>query len=195
MQILRFSALVDVPWKNGSGGTRNIAKGMIADKTVWTVSRADVVQNGPFSDFTGMMRILTVVSGGAMRLDNPITSLEAELWKPVRFDGALEIWSHLKDGPLTDLNLMFDPLQCTGDVTLRRGAFDGMTNRPAKGLLAFHVLCGTPMLGDTPLAEGDTVFIDSADEVLHLGEEDAALEIRLTYPAQSNGIKLCIADR
>ena len=28
MQILKFDALVDVPWKNGGGTTRNIAKGM-----------------------------------------------------------------------------------------------------------------------------------------------------------------------
>ncbi|MEN8873709.1 MAG: HutD family protein, partial [Pacificibacter sp.] len=77
MQILKSNALIDVPWKNGGGITRNIAKGLREGKIAWTISRADVAEAGPFSDFAGMIRVLTVVSGGTMVLDTPKTSLTA----------------------------------------------------------------------------------------------------------------------
>lgn len=195
MQILRFDALVDVVWKNGGGTTRNIAKGMCRDHVVWTISRADVAQDGPFSDFGGMTRVLTVVSGGAMTLDTPTTSLEANLWEPVRFDGALEIQSRLTDGPLTDLNLMFDPVHCEGDVAVRQGPVDQSIDCPDHGLLAFHILSGAPDINGMHLGTGDTVFIDGPHTPLNLGKDDAVLEIRLTYLGQSDAIRLCIANR
>ena len=114
MQILKQRDLVDVPWKNGGGITRNIARGMRADQAVWTISHADVAQDGPFSDFAGMMRVLTVVSGGPMILETPTAAIDAALWQPVRFDGGLKVNSRLTGGPLTDLNLMFDPTHCDG---------------------------------------------------------------------------------
>lgn len=195
MQILKCSDLIEVPWKNGGGTTRNIAKGMLADHAVWTISRADVGQDGPFSDFCGMMRVLTVVSGGEMTLKSPTSSLAAKLWKPVRFDGALKIQSRLTGDPLTDLNLMFDPAQCDGDVVTRRGPFKLDVKRPAHGLLAFHVLSGKPTLNVARLTIGDTAFFTETDAALSLVEGDALLGIRLTYLDQSAAIKLCIADR
>lgn len=193
MQILKFNALVDVPWKNGGGTTRNIAKGMHDDHVVWTISRADVAQDGPFSDFAGMTRVLTVVSGGAMTLDSATLSLVAKLWEPVRFDGALKIRSRLKDGPLTDLNLMFDPLYCGGDVVTHQGPFDQQITRADEGLFAFHILSGTPTLNGTACSTGDTVFVEQPSADLNLAKGDAVLEICLTYPDQSDAIKLCIA--
>lgn len=195
MHILRFNELVDVPWKNGSGTTRNIAKGMCRDHVAWTISRADVAQNGPFSDFAGLKRVLTVVSGGAMTLNTPNISFEANLWEPVHFDGALKIQCTLKDGTLTDLNLMFDPHYCDGNVITRQGPNDHATDLPKLGVIAIHVLSGAPIINDTQLAIGDTAFIEEVGTALHLREGDALLEIRLEYLAQSDAIKLCIANR
>ena len=195
MQILKHRDLVDVPWKNGGGITRSIAKGVVENAVVWTISRADVAQDGPFSDFVGMERILTIVSGGAMRLDTPASSLEAKLWAPVRFDGGLKINSHLADGSLTDLNLMFDPLRCTGDVVVRRGPLEQDAASPESGLLAYHVLSGGPTVDDNRLSNGDTIFCDDVGAVVELDEADALLEIRLTYLDQSEAIKLSIATR
>ena len=193
MHVLKQYDLVEVPWKNGGGITRSIAKGVLKDMNVWTISRADVTENGPFSDFPEMVRILTVVSGGAMRLDAPTTSFDAKPWGPVRFDGGLKIYSHLADGPLTDLNLMFDPLHCFGDVVVRRGPLEQDAASPEFGLLAFHVLSGEPKVNDSLLNPGDTVFCDDKGTALKLGEQDALLEIRLTYLDQSEAIKLSIA--
>lgn len=194
MRILTRNELIDAPWKNGGGITRKIAKGMIGEHMAWTISRADVTKDGPFSDFAGMTRVLTVVSGGAMELRAPTQVIDARLWEPVQFDGALQIKSRLTSGPLTDLNLMFDPNLCEGAVTTRRGPLSGLAQRPEQGLLAFHVLSGAPQINAAELAVGDTVFIDAADAALHLAENDAVLEILLDYLDHKDAIKLFIAS-
>jgi environmental stress-induced protein Ves len=195
MQTLKADTLIDVPWKNGGGITRNVAKGLRLDHPAWTISRADVSRDGPFSDFSGMMRVLTVVSGGPMVLGTPTTSMTANLWDPVRFDGNLKIQSRLIDGPLTDLNLMFDPKYCEGHVVPHEGPLERRIEAPEQGLLAFHILAGTPSINDTRLGVAETAFILKANAVLKLAKGDALLEIRLTYLDQSEAIKLCIADR
>jgi uncharacterized protein len=194
MDILKRIDLIETPWKNGGGVTRKIASGMLADREVWTISRADVAQDGPFSDFAGFMRVLTVVSGGSMTLETPTELLSANLWQPVRFDGGLKIQSRLKGGPLTDLNLMFDPMYCDGEVRTRQGALEQVINRPEHGLLAFHVLAGEPVINAIRLTEGDTVFMRQSAAALVLGDGDAVLEIRLTY-SPGKTINLCIANR
>jgi len=194
MRILTRNELIDTPWKNGGGITRKIAKGMMGDSVAWTISRADVTQNGPFSDFAGMTRVLTVVSGGAMELRAPTQVIDAPLWEPVEFDGALQIESRLTNGPLTDLNLMFDPTLCAGAVTTRRGPYSGLIQRPERGLLAFHVLSGAPQINAAELAAGDTVFNDATDAALQLADGDAVLEIRLDYADHKHAIKLFIAS-
>ncbi|WP_050524732.1 HutD/Ves family protein [Pseudorhodobacter wandonensis] len=194
MDILKQSELIETPWKNGGGVTRKIASGMLAERVVWTISRADVAQDGPFSDFAGFMRVLTVVSGGSMTLETPTEQLTANLWQPVRFDGGLKIQSHLTGGPLTDLNLMFDPLCCDGEVRTRQGTLEHVINRPEHGLLAFHVLAGEPVINATRLTGGDTAFMQQSAAALVLGDGDAVLEIRLTYSTDKT-IKLCIANR
>lgn len=194
MQILKAEALIDVPWKNGGGITRNIAKGLTGDRPAWTLSRADVADEGPFSDFSGMMRVLTVVSGGTMILNTTDAPLTAELWKPVRFDGGLAVTSRLTDGPITDFNLMFDPTRCDGHVVARRGPLASKCLQPVQGLLAFHGLAGTPKINGTSLEPADTAFVTKTHAALELTEGDALLEIRLSYLDQVP-IALCIADR
>ena len=194
MKIVTRDALIDVPWKNGGGTTRNIAKGMSADQVAWTISRADVAQDGPFSDFEGLMRVLTVVSGGEMTLVSQDASFHAVPWRPLAFDGGLKIHAQLQDGPLTDLNLMFDPVHCEGEVATLTGPLLQERQRPDHGLLAYHVLAGQPAINAARLGIGDTVFCVSSDAALKLGNEGALLEIRLTYSDQSDAIRLCIAD-
>ena len=93
MDLLRRCDLIEVPWKNGGGTTREIAAGKIDEKTAWRLSRADVDQDSTFSEFSGLTRILTVVSGGGMVLKHAGCMLVADLWRPVQFDGSLKILS------------------------------------------------------------------------------------------------------
>ena len=194
MQILRYNALVDVAWKNGGGITRNIALATCGDQMAWRLSRADVAQDGAFSNFAGLERILTVVSGTGMVLEYLGGEIDADPWQPVCFGGDLDVFSRLKDGPLTDLNLMFDPRLCDGSVTALRGPLDCAVNRAKPGMTALHVLAGQPTLGSQPLEVGDTAFLDARAQ-LNLGKGDAVLEIAVRYLDQSKAIKFSIAER
>ena len=194
MEILRCADLIDVPWKNGGGTTRNIAMGLTDAQTAWRLSRADVAQDGPFSNFAGLERILTVVTGGGMALEHPGGTLHARPWQPVRFDGGLEVFSRLQDGPLTDFNLMFDPTLCDGTVTPHLGPLKRPLTPLLSGITAFHVLAGRPMIGSEGLAIGDTAFLD-APAILALADGDAILEIVIQNRDQSDAIRLCIAER
>ncbi|WP_272005432.1 HutD/Ves family protein [Roseovarius sp. ZX-A-9] len=195
MDILRCSNLIDIPWKNDGGVTREIATATLGDRMAWRISRADVGQDGAFSDFSGVMRILTVVEGGGVDLEHAGGVLNAPLWEPVRFDGGLSVYARLTDGPLTDLNLMFDPAICAGEVIVHRGP-----SRPAlapvqPGMRAFHGLAGVPEIDGESLAPGDTAFVGDAGTAPILRDGDAALEIRISYLDQSAAIKLAIAAR
>ena len=195
MDFLRCSDLVEVPWKNGGGTTREIAAGKMDEKTAWRLSRADVDQDGAFSEFAGLTRILTVASGGGMVLKHAGGMLDADLWQPVQFDGSLKISSQLRDGPLIDLNLMFDPTDCTGEVVTHRGPSTMAVAPPKDGIVGFHVLSGKPSINATRLGLGDTAFAKTTKAILNLNPGDALMEIRLTYLPQSSAIKLCIVAR
>jgi environmental stress-induced protein Ves len=194
MKILRFTDLTEVPWKNGGGMTRNIAIGKMGNQTAWRLSRADVVQDGAFSEFAGLVRILTVVSNSGMVLEHAEGVLDADPLTPVRFDGGLKIYSRLKSGPLSDLNLMFSPSFCDGNVITRRGPYEQELALPKNGIVALHVLSGNLIISGTHLATGDTAFVDTRNAPFSLAQGDAVLEIRLSYLVQSDAIKLCIAD-
>lgn len=194
MEILRNKELIDVPWKNGGGITRNIAKGLNRDHAAWTISRADVAQDGAFSNFAGLQRVLTVVSDTGMTLEHSGGAWDADPWQPVCFGGEVEVFSRLKNGPLTDFNLMFDPTLCDGSVTVLRGPVAERVSPTETGIRAFHVLAGTPRLDAEPLGAGDTAFLDAAVS-LDLGADAAVLEIVISYADQSSDIRFCIAAR
>ncbi len=195
MEILRRTDLTDIPWKNGGGVTREIATATLGARTVWRISRADVARDGAFSDFSGMVRVLTVVSGGSVDLEHDSGVLTASLWQPLRFDGALRVFARLKDGPLTDLNLMFDPALCTGEVFVHAGPSQAAPVPSRSGMTAFHGLAGTPHIGGVSLPPGDTAFAGDSGATPALKDGDAMLEIRIGYLGQSDAIKLAIAAR
>ncbi len=57
------------PWKNGKGTTKEIARGA-GDPFPWRLSWAGVPESGPFSNFAGYDRSLTLISGGPMSLSH-----------------------------------------------------------------------------------------------------------------------------
>lgn len=195
MSSLRLTELVDVPWKNGGGITRNIAVGRCGNHVAWRLSRADVGEDGVFSNFEGLTRILTVVSGGGMVLEHSTGNLVADLWMPVRFDGSLKINAHLNDGALSDLNLMFDPTICEGKATILSGHLSQHITHTASGCRAFHVLSGTPRFNGERLDSGDTYFVMTHGVGIELAQDDTVLELSLQYHDHISAITLCIAER
>lgn len=195
MHILRFQDLKETPWKNGGGITREIAQASKHNQMAWRLSCADISQDGAFSDFAGLVRILTVVSDSGMILRHSDGVLDVEPWVPIRFNGELKLHSQLKGKPLTGLNLMYNPVLCRGDVLTCRAPYNEVIMQPQVGTVVLHVLAGTPTINNELVSPGDTVFNTAPNSALKLVENEAVLEIRLEYLDPSNAIELFIADR
>ncbi len=179
MRIIRLSELTETPWKNGGGITRELAEARQDGALVWRLSMADVAGDGPFSNFAGLVRILTVIDGGGMDLISPDGVLEADYGEPVRFDGALTITSRLKDGPLRDLNVMFDPQLCDGDVTRVDGPYDLTHHAGPSETVGVHCLTGIACVDGTSLKPGDTALIEREAVAIKLNAVTSVLLIRL----------------
>jgi len=183
MQIIRQSELIEIPWKNGGGITREIAIAREGDDVLWRLSMADVAVDGPFSNFSGLSRILTVIAGAGMDLETPQSILSAELNKPVRFDGALKVHSRLKNGPIQDFNLMFNPQRCHGDVMPIRGSFNQIVSSDLRMLLAVFCTTGIAEVGEgTHLEKGDTALIGPGAISVNVKKSASAIIVTITSP-------------
>jgi environmental stress-induced protein Ves len=109
IRIIPRSEYLTIPWKNAGGITHEILKRQSDGRIVLRLSVAEVAQDGPFSLFPGLTRILTVIHGTGMYLrGDDVTVLPALPLQPVQFAGDLQLYSVLMDGPCRDFNLMFD---------------------------------------------------------------------------------------
>lgn len=180
MRLIRRSDLAETPWRNGGGVTREIAEARRDGQLLWRLSMADVASDGPFSDFSGLMRVLTVIEGAGMDLITPEGVMDADFGVPVRFDGGLAVTSRLKDGPLSDLNLMFDPRRVDGTVEVLRGPAAVTLTATPQRIMAWHCLTGTADLG-TPgrLQTGDTAVMETGHLAAELAEGAAVVQITL----------------
>ena len=180
MRILRWWELNAVPWKNGQGITREIAKEPKGESFVWRLSIADVAGDGPFSRFDGMRRILTVVEGKGMELIGLHGTLQADFGVPAEFDGALEITSRLKDGPLRDLNLIFDPQLCSGHVSLLAGGESRSLHGGNGQVLALHCMDGSIELNKSvQLRKGDTALLKEGARNVRINAASQALLVSI----------------
>ncbi|WP_344566156.1 HutD/Ves family protein [Streptomyces axinellae] len=66
--VLRWADRPRMPWKNGSGSTREVAAQPVGSRLAdfdWRVSVADVGGDGPFSPFPGVDRVITLIDAPA----------------------------------------------------------------------------------------------------------------------------------
>jgi environmental stress-induced protein Ves len=178
MQILRTSDLIETPWKNGGGVTRNIAARMDGDAIIWRLSMADVAKAGPFSNFDGLTRILTVIDGTGMSLHSEGETWPADLAVPVTFDGSATVNATLGNGPIRDFNLMFDPTRCVGSAHCVTHAG---TLASSGQTAVLHVIKGTATLDESGdvLAVGDTAIKDGAPLMYNVSANACVLTITL----------------
>jgi uncharacterized protein len=164
LNIVFPDELPAVPWKNGGGLTREIARLEAEGALIWRISIADVVTDGPFSLFPGLTRILTVIAGDGIDLHSADDVKKARLEEPIRFSGELPIIGRLTDGPIRDLNVIYDATRLTADVQLKRGplriAVDGWQT-------GFLVLGGPVRADGSPV--GRLAFVHGTQGEVELG--------------------------
>ena len=101
-----------IPWKNGLGETTELAinEGGSVDDFDWRISIASVVNDGPFSDFTGYDRNLVLIEGKGIDLHYGDGNIESDelnkLLDVARFNGSCKTTGILKQGPIKDFNLI-----------------------------------------------------------------------------------------
>ena len=95
-----------MPWANGGGQTTEMIRVNRSDGSLlYRISLAAVMEDGPFSVFPGVDRILTVTSGPGFDLRGD-ASLRADPLKPLAFSGDLALRAEGVQAPCDDINVM-----------------------------------------------------------------------------------------
>ncbi len=105
---------VTMPWRNGLGQTTELLRQDGPEGFMWRLSRAAVVEDGAFSLFPHVDRILLLLSGAGLVLqfaDGAQVRL-TERFGEVRFAGDAALHCALVDGPCEDFNIMADRRYC-----------------------------------------------------------------------------------
>ncbi|MFD8985614.1 HutD family protein [Streptomyces sp. NPDC059564] len=172
IRILRAAERTAVPWKNGGGVTREIAarpEGAGTADFAWRISLAEVAADGPFSEFPGVDRTLTLAEGAGMDLTVAgERRLVDERYAPRHFPGDRPTGCRLLDGPVVNFNVMYRREGVRARTAVVRGEL--ALTVPPEGTLLVCALDGPATLDRGPLP----------GPAAELGPYDAAL---LTGPA------------
>ncbi|MBB4482469.1 HutD family protein [Rhizobium etli] len=183
MRILRASDHKRMPWKNGGGETVEIAvspddAGLAGFD--WRVSMATVAADGPFSIFPGIDRTLVILEGNGMALDiegsAPVLLTTAS--DPLAFPADVPVAARLKDGAITDLNVMTRRDRLAH--TLIRIDLDGNRSVPLTSSTCL-LLCQSGALSFR--RNGEAGALAASDALLI--ENAAGTELRIEGEAQS----------
>jgi hypothetical protein len=169
-----------MPWKNGQGSTMQL----ISDPGLgggfnWRLSIADVGQSGPFSDFAGYDRVITLIEGNGMILtfNGSMERHVTRPFEPLPFNGGWQTDCRLIDGPLRDFNLMVARSWGHGSMTVLHPRAGEKCEIGESPVTLLHVFNGKADLevgtSKFSLAPGDTLHLDAAPDGLLLAGTDA----------------------
>ncbi len=121
-KILSPSEFIPRPWKNGLGTTQDIIcwPHGSEDRFAWRISLADLKESGAFSDYSDCDRILVLIEGKDVGIDQQGRLTELGLMTPFAFDGGLKTYARVKC-PGRDLNLIMRKDQAKGNISCRSG--------------------------------------------------------------------------
>jgi uncharacterized protein len=173
-----------MPWRNGSGVTLEIARepGAGADY-LWRLSLASVTASGPFSDYAGYRRSVTLIGGNGFRLD--IGDQEPVILDTVGasafFPGDVPTGCVLIDGACNDLSLMVREPGTISSVIRIRDTVERELPLLAGALKAVFCLRGGTLRIHTagPMAAGQAraeIKLAAHDSVL-MGPQTVALSV------------------
>jgi uncharacterized protein len=149
------------PWKNGRGELV-----VIDDESdeAWHFGRTSIIEEGPFSDYTGYERLQVVTKGSGLVLIAPGHEVDLRLpMHPRRYDGGTPFRTRLENGPVEVVNLIAN--RSRFDIDLRVGGQSSfMSCRPGRHLVYAPVEAARVEIGGRvyPLLE---------DHALRLGTE------------------------
>lgn len=117
-----------IPWKNGRGELIVIdgegGDGWQDMGIAWHFGRTAIIEEGPFSDYTGYERMQVVIRGAGLVLVAPDHEIDLRLpMQPRRYDGGTPIRTVLEKGSVEVVNLI-----------ARRARFDTDLRVAAKGV-------------------------------------------------------------
>lgn len=124
----------------------------------WRFSIADVSQNGPFSKFPGLSRILTVTEGEGLYLDSPDARYQVVAHEPFAFSGETEIEGVLINGLVQDFNVIFDSTFWSADAKVGHPQQLNKISQGRGSVTALYCLKGTIVLatlGALPATSGN----------------------------------------
>lgn len=176
VRVLRAADCRAMPWKNGGGTTTEIAVSPVGaglEDFGWRVSMARVEAAGPFSQFPGVDRTLSILEGEGIVLDitDRVSAHLDGTSEPLSFPADVPTRADLIGGPVTDLNVM-----------TRRGRFSHTVERlRVSAPVEITPGCGSALLfcwkggftassGEQAVQLGprDTLLLDPATGSLHL---------------------------
>ncbi|TXH34648.1 MAG: HutD family protein [Rhodospirillaceae bacterium] len=161
-----------MPWKNGQGSTTELiaSPGAEGGAFNWRLSIAEVGQSGPFSDFSGYDRFITLIEGAGMVLNfNGIMERRIDQpFQPLPFDGGWQTDCTLIDGPLRDFNLMVARNWGYSTITILRPAAGDECEIDVAPVTLLHVFAGSVSLQvdgiQHDLKCGDTLHLENAPD-------------------------------
>ncbi|MFN3992715.1 MAG: HutD family protein [Tabrizicola flagellatus] len=145
------------PWKNGRGSTTELWRLERHGQLLVRLSRAAVVEDGPFSLFPGIERNLTVLSGPGFRLTGPGIDLRCEPLVPVAFPGDVPVEASETQGMQSDdFNVMTARSLPKPQVTPAQN-----DSLPAGGTLALYAL-GPCLVNGRAVQRDDLILTEGA---------------------------------
>ena len=148
------------PWKNGRGMTTELWRLERDGQLLVRLSRASVVEDGPFSLFPGIERNLTVLSGPGFRLTGAGLNLRCDPLVPVAFSGDLSVMASETMGQQSDdFNVM-----TARHLPRPRVLVAQNDDLPAEGKLALYAL-GPCRVDDRDVARDDLILTDGSAKV------------------------------
>ena len=141
IRLFERSQLHAMPWKNGGGGTCEIAchpqQASMQDFD-WRISIAHISSDGDFSVFSGVDRVITLLEGAGVQLSSPnglIDHLLDSPGSPFAFSGDAPVHARLLGRDCHDLNVMTRRNVCQAVVSVLR-AGEQISPAPAGFLFA-----------------------------------------------------------
>lgn len=122
MRHLRCADYVEMAWVNGGGVTTQVARFPEAGAFDWRISMAQVIEDGPFSEFPGITRSLAILSGDGVELGFEGGTLRITPESgPQSFAADTPTRARLLGAAVVDLNVMTRRGAYTHRVTRLRG--------------------------------------------------------------------------